>query len=307
MAAKNPVTRRSAVVIALAVGALFALATTVGANHLVDCDVFVSVEGGSPAPTAAIAVDERLEVHGSFPQGDPPPAESGIFVRLEKDGVPPRVFTNVEVDADDHILLTIEFEPGDEGHWLITAGIENSGCGGQARVTVFSPAEPGLGTIHVTKTIEDFAGETETFTFVLAGGPSESEFVLGHDESETLHLPPGEYTLTEIVPAGWEVVVLGCGVERSGSGWGPGPEADASLLLPLLAGEIKVCSFVNAHEQVPLQSPPAQEGPTPPALLPDTAANAPPSLATVLGSVLLALIAGVGLAVSRRSRRFHLS
>jgi hypothetical protein len=298
MARMKATARRLALATGLAVGALFALVTAVGADHLVACHVFVGVDGGDQASTAAIAVDERLEVHGWFPQGDPPPSESGIFVRIEKDGAPPRVFTGVETDAAGHILLVIEFETGDEGQWLLTAGIENSGCGGQAHVTVFSRAGPESGTIHFTKTIEDFEDETESFTFVLTGGLSESEFVLGHAESATLHLAPGEYTLTEIVPAGWEVVVLGCDVRRPGSGWGRGGDSDASLILELVAGEVKVCAFVNAHEQAAFRSP----QPTSPRQLPDAAADMTPSAATVLGGGLM-LIGIIGWATNRRARR----
>jgi hypothetical protein len=133
-------TRRSAIASSLALGALLALATSASADHLDEaCTALVSAEGGEPAESATVAVGERLEVHGWFPSGEnggPP-----VFVRLEKEGVEQAVFTDVETDEHDEILLVIEFEPGDEGQWTIIAGGENSGCGGPAHVTVIAAAQ----------------------------------------------------------------------------------------------------------------------------------------------------------------------
>jgi hypothetical protein len=142
MANSRTGTRRSAIASSLALGAVLALATSVGATHLDEaCTAFVRAEGGEPAASATVAVGESLEVHGWFPSGENGEHAPPVFVRLEKDGVEQAVFTDVETDEHDEILLVIEFEPGDEGQWTVTAGGENTGCGGSAEVTVIGAPE----------------------------------------------------------------------------------------------------------------------------------------------------------------------
>ena len=97
-------------------------------------------------------------------------------------------------------------------------------------------------SLTITKAAEPLAGESGT-VFAFDGGAL-GAFTLGGDESVTFAgLAPGDYTVSEIVPAGWVFDGVTClGVEPV--------VGEASVTVSLQQGQPAACTFVNHQERV---------------------------------------------------------
>ena len=162
-------------------------------------------------------------------------------------------------------------------------------------------SEPVLPPASGLLVIEKVADSDEPFTFTgLPGG----DVVVAGGSSERVELPPGDYTLTERIPPGWEEPSVTCAV-------GSEPDVEttgASVLVPVEAGRTSTCEFRNS----PTPAPTVTETEAVPTTVPtaaDPADEAPaPDDGGAIPAWLLGLVGGValgagGLAYARTKRR----
>lgn len=105
------------------------------------------------------------------------------------------------------------------------------------------------GIVTIEKEVEAGSDQSQEFEF---DGPDGASYSLSHGESQTFLLPEGTYTVSELVPAGWELTDLQC-VDPSGNTTTDLGNAEATIHLDVDTsgedpeGEDITCTFTNAE------------------------------------------------------------
>ena len=96
----------------------------------------------------------------------------------------------------------------------------------------------------IVKKITDPSDSQETFDF---DGPGAFDPTLGHNETDSLSVRPGQYAVTETVPPGWDLVSIDCDDANSTQDdtnlYGPGEDGIATYNVE--PGESVQCTFEN--------------------------------------------------------------
>ncbi|QPC83748.1 hypothetical protein G4Y79_05055 [Phototrophicus methaneseepsis] len=100
--------------------------------------------------------------------------------------------------------------------------------------------EPALGSITIMKNVDDDSFADMDFDFTFDGGTNFSVSENGIPFVVT-DLPAGTYTVTEVVPADWDLTSISCGVNNN-----TGTTDGINIVLE--AGEDEVCTFNNTYE-----------------------------------------------------------
>lgn len=107
------------------------------------------------------------------------------------------------------------------------------------------------GIVTIEKEVEAGSDQSQEFEF---DGPDGASYSLSHGESESFLLPAGEYTVEELVPAGWDLADLQCD-DPSGNTTTDLGNAQATIVLDVDTsgedpkGEDITCTFTN--EEIP--------------------------------------------------------
>jgi hypothetical protein len=126
------------------------------------------------------------------------------------------------------------------------------GAGGTVTCTFTNVNPAGLsGAIRVDK-VTDPAGDPNSFDFLLVSGadtPSLSQLFSLNDTQAPYDsglLTPGNYSVTENVPSGWDLTGLTCSVTGDhGSSWSIDPSSNAKVNINLKAGDVVTCTYTD--------------------------------------------------------------
>ncbi len=109
-------------------------------------------------------------------------------------------------------------------------------------------AAPGDGTVVIREQVSGSGGGTFGYRSDLAPG---DQFALSGGGSVAFTRAAGSYTVQEIVPAGWSLSGIGCGISRPGGGFpGSGVSVDfgaAEVDVTLGAGDVVTCTYTNGQ------------------------------------------------------------
>lgn len=108
-------------------------------------------------------------------------------------------------------------------------------------------AAPGDGTVVIREQVDGSGGGGFGYRSDLAAG---GRFALRDGGQATFTRAAGSYTVREIVPAGWSVSGMGCGITRPDGGFPrSGVLVDygaAEVGVTLAAGDVVTCTFTNS-------------------------------------------------------------
>jgi hypothetical protein len=109
-------------------------------------------------------------------------------------------------------------------------------------------AAPGDGTVVIREQVSGSGGGTFGYQSELAPG---GRFALAGGGQVAFTRVAGEYTVKEIVPAGWSLSGIGCGISRPGGGF---PRSGLSVDfgagevdVTLAAGDVVTCTYTNGQ------------------------------------------------------------
>lgn len=110
--------------------------------------------------------------------------------------------------------------------------------------------QPEVGTIVIVK---DAINGDGTFEFTIENGEDGDGFEIttteGGGSVEYENLTPGNYTITELVPEGWDLASVECIYDELSIG----SDVENGKLVTLEAGDTVTCTFTNTLEEVPPQ------------------------------------------------------
>jgi len=193
--------------------------------------VFTNTQGGS------ITVEKQTD-----PDGSPQTFEftGDVAGTIGDNGsitvpVEPGTYTSTELLPTGWDLTSIVCDDTDSSGDTVTATATFQVDAGEAVRCVFT--NTGRGTIIVEKQT-DPDGSTQTFDFSgdATGSISDGQQIVVAD------LPPGVYTSTELVPAGWDLTSIVCDADGSS-----GDVATATATFNLDAGQTITCVFTNTQ------------------------------------------------------------
>lgn len=178
------------------------------------------------------------------------------------DAVPPGSYTVAESDEDGYETTDLSCVDGDaEGRPSSDADLVGSIAldPGETVTCTFTNVEWGV--LVVDKTT-DPSGSSQEFAFEwgAAGEPGEG-FTLtdASPPFSTAPLAPGEYVVTELDAAGWELAAITC------TGSSDGAEVEgSSAIVGLGLGDTVVCTFANEQTSPPGPTPGPSPGPPAP-------------------------------------------
>ena len=109
-------------------------------------------------------------------------------------------------------------------------------------------AGPGDGTVVIREQVSGSGGGTFGYESDLAPG---GRFALSGGGAVTFTRAGGAYTVKEVVPAGWSLRGIGCGIARADGGFPrSGVEVDfgaGEVDVTLGAGDVVTCTFTNGQ------------------------------------------------------------
>ncbi len=105
------------------------------------------------------------------------------------------------------------------------------------------------GTIVIKKTVPE--GSSGTFEFSGPGADDPNFSVASGDQASFIRAA-GNYSVTELVKAGWDLTGLTCSDQQDESGGSTVSVADRTATINLSAGETVTCEFTNTEQQATL-------------------------------------------------------
>jgi hypothetical protein len=128
-----------------------------------------------------------------------------------------------------------------------TNGATIAVAAGDAITCTFENTEqpPAVGSITVDKVTVP-AASAQLFTFTVAGGAISDGFELADATAPhtTANLAPGTYTITETVPAGWDLTGATC----AGGPFGAGAPYTNGATIAVAGGDAITCTFTNTRQ-----------------------------------------------------------
>ncbi|NNF29287.1 MAG: hypothetical protein HKN73_18825 [Gemmatimonadetes bacterium] len=208
----------------------------VAAGEEVTC-TFTNTEGGT------IIVEKQTDPDGSTTEFDfdGPEDFDPTLTDDQTDmlAVVPGTYTVTEMVPENWTLTDISCtDPtGDSSGNTGTATATFEVAAGETITCTFTNTEDAK-IIIVKETLPD--GDPETFQF---DGPGDFDPALADGEMDMVFLDPGQYTVTETVPANWTLTDISCDDSNS-----TGDLPTATATINLIAGEHVTCTFTNTAD-----------------------------------------------------------
>jgi hypothetical protein len=109
-------------------------------------------------------------------------------------------------------------------------------------------AAPGDGTVVIREQVNGSGGGAFGYQSDLASG---GQFALSDGGAVTFTRGAGAYAVKEVVPVGWSLSGIGCGITRPDGGFpGSGVSVDfgaGEVDVTLGAGDVVTCTFTNSQ------------------------------------------------------------